>query len=144
MDISSKKQRVRQKVSELFLSCFPKRDLLLEFRLVQWIEDIISEVKPTKIRKDFYLLFPFSLLPTLVLKIGLRTGQFYRSKIFHKIRFRFDIKPYRLMRSLAFNSVENDFCENVGGANDLVKYRVDIINKITARKNILFIQRSAL
>ena len=32
------------------------------------------------------------------------------------------------MRSLAFNSVENEFCENVGGANDLVKYRVDIIN----------------
>ena len=38
------------------------------------------------------------------------------------------------MRSLAFNSVENDFCENVGGANDLVKYRVNIINKVMPRK----------
>ena len=29
------------------------------------------------------------------------------------------------MRSLAFNSVENEFCENFGGSQDLAKWRVN-------------------
>ena len=29
------------------------------------------------------------------------------------------------MRSLAFNSVENEFCEDFGGSQDLAKWRVN-------------------
>ena len=42
------------------------------------------------------------------------------------------------MRSLAFNSVENEFCENIGGPDDLVKWRVDIKNIIQEQKYYLF------
>ena len=49
------------------------------------------------------------------------------------------------MRSLAFNSVENEFCENIGGPDDLVKWRVDIKKIIqNTEGKILFIQRSTL
>ena len=44
-----KKQRVQFFLIKNFLSIFLQRDLLLEFRLSQWIEEIISETKPAKI-----------------------------------------------------------------------------------------------
>ena len=39
------------------------------------------------------------------------------------------------MRSLSFNSVENEFCENIGGPDDLVKWRVDIKVSYTRKNN---------
>lgn len=102
--------------SNIFFYSISKRDLLLEFRLSQWIEEITGEEKPQKISFEDWISDG-----TVLSKWGFIVK--HKSKDWN-------VCPscLSLMRSLSFNSVENDFSEGFGGSDDLAKWRVNNVD----------------